>query len=81
MGFKISSISSSGAKVYFQIIFSLCFERVAKSFIFLSATRIAGDSSSSNKTFFSRSFSWASFSIVFKLSVFSSSFCVCEGRR
>ncbi len=49
--------------------------------MFLRATLVAGSSSSSVIIFLDFNFSCASFSIGFRLSVFSSSFSSCVGRR
>jgi len=62
-------ISSSGVNVYFHIIFSLNLNGVAKSFMFRSATRVAGVSVSSVISFISFNLRYASFSTDFRLSV------------
>ena len=77
----VASFGSSVANAYFQIILSCSLNGIAKSLRFRRATRIAGCSSSSISSFFSLSFSCASFSMGFRCSVCSSSFCSWPGIR
>ncbi len=74
-GERSSLISSCGVNAYFHVISFWNLKGIAKSFIFLRATLIAGFSSWSKITFFDFSFSCASFSIDFRFEVSSSSFC------
>ena len=84
---KIGSIffGSSGfsleVKAYSHIILSCCLNGVAKSFMFLRATRIAGSSFLSMRVLFCFNFRRASCSIDFRFSVWSSSFCSWPGMK
>lgn len=81
VGRSFLSISSCGVNAYFQTILSLNLKGIAKSFMFLRATRVAGSSYSSYIIFSAFNFSWTSFSTDFRFSVFSSSLTSCPGRR
>ena len=74
-------VSSSVGNAYSHVILSWFLCGIAKSLMFRSATRIDGSSFSSDKVLFSFSFRRASFSIGFRFSVWSSSFCSCPERR
>ena len=76
-----SSCFSSEANAYFHIILSWDLNGIAKSLMFLRATRIDGSSFSSVRILFSFSFRYASFSIDFRFSVWPSSFCSWPGMR
>jgi len=71
----------SDEKAYFHIILSCCLNGIAKSLMFRRATRIDGSSFSSVRILFCFSFVSASFSIDFRFSVWSSSFCSWPGRK
>ncbi len=84
----IASLMSSGffnfspsGNAYFHIILSWDLNGIAKSLMFLRATRVEGSSFSSVRIFFPFNFKSVSFSTGFKFPVCSSSFCSWPERR